>query len=346
MNRWASFSASFSITGCRAANHASFRRLGNELRPRVAILGRDFRQGNGDIQFGDRRGSRLNPRRVSGAQGAKRLEDFALNRQHFLFGLQNLDFQLLQLRRGEAFGVDQRLFALIIGGRKVQVGFRNFEVVAEDIVEADFQRPDAGAAALALLDLRQIASCCSAKCRAARPNASKPSRIAPPSARFTGGSSASAVRTRSRTSAISSSRPLIFCKRSDFTAASRCFSDGTTASDRASAATSRGPALARLIFDSSRSRSRIDREILREFAPQDRAGVQFLHRIQPRFDLRRRRSTAPANAAAAGVRPSPCACGRARRAASNPVDSPANRGSTSSRLRTVVASSTSASARL
>ncbi len=36
------------------------------------------------------------------------------------------------------------------------IGFGDFDVIAEDVVEADFQRADAGAGALALLDLGEV----------------------------------------------------------------------------------------------------------------------------------------------------------------------------------------------
>ena len=67
-----------------------------------------------------------------------------------------LRFVLLQLGRGEALGVDQRLLAFVVGGREMQVGLRDLEVVAEDVVELHLQRADAGALALALLDLRDV----------------------------------------------------------------------------------------------------------------------------------------------------------------------------------------------
>ena len=65
-------------------------------------------------------------------------------------------FVFLQLRRGETLGVDQRLFAFVIGGREMQVGLRDFDVVAKDRVELNLKRADAGALAFALFDLREV----------------------------------------------------------------------------------------------------------------------------------------------------------------------------------------------
>ena len=46
------------------------------------------------------------------------------------------------------------LLAVIVGGHGVQVGLGDFDVVAEDAIEANLERVDAGARALALLHLR------------------------------------------------------------------------------------------------------------------------------------------------------------------------------------------------
>src|SRR6266849_5127503 len=62
------------------------------------------------------------------------------------------------LWRGEAFGVHQRLLALVIGGREVEVGLGDLDVVAEDLIEADLERLDADAGALSLLHLKDVAA--------------------------------------------------------------------------------------------------------------------------------------------------------------------------------------------
>ena len=50
---------------------------------------------------------------------------------------------------------DQRLLAFVILRDEVQIRLRDFEVVAEDGIELYLERADAGALALALLDLRE-----------------------------------------------------------------------------------------------------------------------------------------------------------------------------------------------
>ena len=48
---------------------------------------------------------------------------------------------VLELGRGEALGIDQGLLALVVGGNGLEVGLGDLDVVAEDIVEADFKEP-------------------------------------------------------------------------------------------------------------------------------------------------------------------------------------------------------------
>src|SRR5208337_5355684 len=75
---------------------------------------------------------------------------------HLFLRVKDFGFVLLQLGRGKALGIDQRLLAVIIGWGKVQVRLRNFQVVAKDAVELDLERANAGALTLALLDLRDV----------------------------------------------------------------------------------------------------------------------------------------------------------------------------------------------
>ncbi len=42
------------------------------------------------------------------------------------------------------------MFALVIGGSEMEIGLGNFDVVAENLIEADFEGIDAGALAFAL----------------------------------------------------------------------------------------------------------------------------------------------------------------------------------------------------
>ena len=68
------------------------------------------------------------------------------------------DFLLIffELLRDVAFGIDQRLFANPLFGYKLFVGVAHLHVVAEDVVESDFQTLDAGARDFSFLDLEEI----------------------------------------------------------------------------------------------------------------------------------------------------------------------------------------------
>src|SRR5579863_3490302 len=126
------------------------------MRTPVAVLRGYLGQRAGDVQLRYRGSRRLDPNSVRAGKATELLEYFALQRENLFLGLQNLAFKLLQLRRGEALGVEQSLLALVIGGRQMQVGLRDFDVVAKNIIEADLERRNARAGALALLNLREV----------------------------------------------------------------------------------------------------------------------------------------------------------------------------------------------
>ena len=67
---------------------------------------------------------------------------------------EDLALEFFELGRGETFGVDQGLLALVIGWRKGHVGLGDLDVVTEDRVIADLEGTDAGAGAFALFNGR------------------------------------------------------------------------------------------------------------------------------------------------------------------------------------------------
>ena len=106
--------------------------------------------------FGDRGGGGADALRVSGGALADFGEQFLFERENLVLGVEHFALVILQFRRGEAFGVGQRLLALVVGGRQVLIGAGDLDVVAEDVVEAHLERGDAGALPLARLDLRDV----------------------------------------------------------------------------------------------------------------------------------------------------------------------------------------------
>ena len=123
-----------------------------EFRATVVAVGGQLREASQDVEFGQ--GSRrLADAPCLGRDPAADLDkEFAFKRLAALVGVENLRFELLQLRRREPLGVHERLLALVIGGNERKVRLRDLEVIAENVVEAHFERGDAGARALAGFD--------------------------------------------------------------------------------------------------------------------------------------------------------------------------------------------------
>ena len=153
--------------GMAAAGDVHFAGVA-KLRARIAVLGRHLGERGGDIQLRDRGRRGANALRLLRRLLPDFGEDALLDFEDLLFGGQNLALVFLQLRRGEALRVDQGLLAFVIGGGEVEIGLRDLDVVAEDIVEADFERADAGAVAFAGFDLRDVAGGRSGSGRAVR----------------------------------------------------------------------------------------------------------------------------------------------------------------------------------
>ena len=87
------------------------------------------------IDFGDRQRGAADARGFGGDGGAQLGEDAPLDFDDLLLRVEDLGFVFLQLGRGEALGVDQRLLALVVGGSEMQVGLGDLDVVAEDGIE-------------------------------------------------------------------------------------------------------------------------------------------------------------------------------------------------------------------
>src|SRR5258706_9159423 len=83
-------------------------------------------------------------------------KEAALNLYDLLLSVEHLSFVFLEFRRGIAFRIDQRLLALVVRGRMMQIGLGDLNVIAEDVVELDLERVDPGALPLAGLDLCDV----------------------------------------------------------------------------------------------------------------------------------------------------------------------------------------------
>src|SRR5579883_2824701 len=152
MKRAASCPASRSMTGWRPAR-MRISPLGKRW-PLIAVLRGRLGERRGNVQLGNRGGGGADSLRLRGGPLPHLREQLFFEGQDFLFGVQHLALVILELGRGEALGVGQRLLALVVGGGEVEIGPRDFDVVAEDVVEPHLERLDAGALALARLNLR------------------------------------------------------------------------------------------------------------------------------------------------------------------------------------------------
>ncbi len=85
----------------------------------------------------------LNRHRLFGDLESQRVEELRLKRKHLFLSVQNLLLVFLQLRCDVPFRIGRRLFADVVGGNFVFVCVGDFDVIAEHIVEADFQGRDA-----------------------------------------------------------------------------------------------------------------------------------------------------------------------------------------------------------
>ena len=125
-------------------------------QPRLHVV--EARRGLGErgehVELGGGARGRLDPPRGGGEPRAQLLEQHRLARGDQLVGAQHAVLVLLELGGDEALAARDRLLAHVVGRHQRQVRLADLDVVAEDAVEADLERGDAGAGALALLDGR------------------------------------------------------------------------------------------------------------------------------------------------------------------------------------------------
>src|SRR5664280_2854327 len=127
-----------------------------KLGTAVVAIGSERGKRSEYIDFRQRQRSLPDASRLGGDGGAQLRKQAPLDLDYLLLGVEYLHLVLFQLRRGKALGVDQGLLAFVLPRREVQVRLGDLEVIAEDAVELDLQRTDAGALAFALLDLCDV----------------------------------------------------------------------------------------------------------------------------------------------------------------------------------------------
>jgi len=131
-----------------AADDQEFSR-GIEFWACVSTIGRKFCKASEDVKLGDGGCGAAEAGSFGGDAGADVDVELALDFKNAFIGGEDFAFVVFKLAAGESLGVDKSLLAFVIGRSELEIGFRNFDVVAKDVIEADFERVDSGAFTLA-----------------------------------------------------------------------------------------------------------------------------------------------------------------------------------------------------
>src|SRR5919109_94109 len=105
------------------------------------------------IKRGERPRAVENARGVGGHTRAQRFEEFQFALDAALVRAQYFFFVLLECGSNEALASRDSLLAMVVRRHRMQVRFRNLDVVTEYAIEPDLERLDTGARALALFHL-------------------------------------------------------------------------------------------------------------------------------------------------------------------------------------------------
>ena len=125
------------------------RELARDLRPHVTLALGDVGQRGPDVETRQVTSGRLDPGDHLSDASPQLVQHFPLAYGDALLGTQDLGFVLLQIWRDVALRTGQRLAPLVIGRDAVAMGVRDLDVVAEDLVESDLERPNTRALPLA-----------------------------------------------------------------------------------------------------------------------------------------------------------------------------------------------------
>ena len=112
---------------------------GIEFGAGVAAVGREFGKSGEHVKLSYGGCGAAQARGFCGDRGADVNEKLALDFEDALVGGEDFTFVFLEFGRSEALGVDQRLLALVVGGRKMKIRLGNFDVVTKNLIEANFQ---------------------------------------------------------------------------------------------------------------------------------------------------------------------------------------------------------------
>ena len=123
-------------------------RLFDDRRPAIVPLPGQLRQRDEHVELRQHVGRGLHPPPRGRHRVAKLQEQLVLQLLRFLVGREHLLLVFFQLGRDVALGVFYRLFADVFGRYLLAMGVGDFDVVAENLVEADLERGNARPLAL------------------------------------------------------------------------------------------------------------------------------------------------------------------------------------------------------
>ena len=127
--------------------------IGND-RTTVAVQARGFGERRQHVQLRQRGGGLLDFWQLAEHILAHALEQFVFQLHAAFLRAEDFAFHLLQFRRDVAFAVGDGLLADVMRRDLVEIRLRDFDVIAENGIEPDFQRRDAGAPDFVRLQFR------------------------------------------------------------------------------------------------------------------------------------------------------------------------------------------------
>ena len=122
-----------------------------DLGTAVAPADRELAEGRENVQAGDGGGDALEPRRLAGHGLPGLLKDPIFDLGHPLLGVEDLFLVGLELGSEEALRADEGLLADVVRRDLGEIGLRDVDVIAEDLVVPDLEGRDARPLPLGLL---------------------------------------------------------------------------------------------------------------------------------------------------------------------------------------------------
>jgi hypothetical protein len=115
------------------------REVGSDARTRITFAHRDLGERRNCVEHGHGARHRVHASHLTAGAGPHRVEELALALLDLFARRQHSLFEILERRRHEPLAIRYGLPTLVVGRDEVQVRLRDFDVIAEDLVEADLE---------------------------------------------------------------------------------------------------------------------------------------------------------------------------------------------------------------